>query len=152
MRSYDEALAAAKDKPAFSNGSEGHAWTDRWCDTCVHDRSARVDSVKPDPRNNGLLGCALLGVAIMGQTPAEWTEQPWKQIAGRPEGETAPELGGKYVCSEYEEDRHDEGDDDPEPEPEPPPVVEGQLDLIDAYLDTAIAELTPAGEVSGVRV
>lgn len=151
MRSYAEAEAASKDEPAFSNGSEGHSWTDRWCDTCVHDRSARIDEVKPDPRNNGLLGCALLAVAIMGRTPEEWTEQPWQQIPGRPEGQTAPELGGKYVCSEYEEDRHDEGDDDPEPDPEPPPVVEGQLDLIDAYLDTAIGELTsPVRQVSGV--
>jgi hypothetical protein len=130
MKTYDEALNAAADKPAFSNGTEGHAWTGRWCDRCIHDRSARVDSVKPDPRNNGLLGCALLAVAIMGKTPAEWAEN-----------EPKFQLGNTYTCSEFEEDRP--GGGEPKRPPTPRPECDGQLDIVDAYLDTAISELTP---------
>lgn len=151
MRSYQEIQDAAKDKPAFSNGTEGYAWTGTWCDTCIYDRSARdEEKYPPDPANGGLLGCPILAVAILGQTPEEWSEQPWRQIRGRPEGETAPALGEKFTCSEYFRDPDIDEDDGPDnpphnpPPPEPPPIeVDGQLDLIDAYLDTALAELTP---------
>lgn len=151
MRTYDEIISTAKDEAPFSNGTEGYAWTGTWCDTCIYDRSARdEEQYPPDPVNGGLLGCPLLGAALIGMTPTEWTEQPWRQITGRPEGETAPCLGEKFTCSEYFRDPDIDGDDGPEdppnnpPPPEPPPIeVDGQLDLIDAYLDTAIAELTP---------
>jgi hypothetical protein len=151
MKTYDEALAASTEKPAFSNGTEGYAWTGTWCDTCIYDRSARdEEKYPPDPANGGLLGCPILAVSLMDRTPAEWTEQPWRQIKGRPEGETAPTLGEKFTCSEYfrdPESDEDDGPDDPPdnaPPPEPPPVeCDGQLDIIDAYVDTAISELTP---------
>lgn len=116
MRTYEEAFAAAREVRAFANGTEGHAWTDRWCDRCIHDQSARNDQVKPDPANNGLLGCALLAVALMGRTPAEWLEQPWPWA-----------LGDTYHCVDFR------NEDDPgpgyEPTPEPPPP--GQLPLFD---------------------
>lgn len=125
MRTYDEAMAAAKDQPPFSNGTEGYAWTDNWCDTCIHDKGARDGSDES--------GCPLLLVALMGRTPVEWIEQPWQQIKGRPEGETAPVLGDTYHCTEYRSE--DEGDgDDPQPEP-PAPEVEGQQDIFGVFAE-----------------
>lgn len=129
MKTYEDAYATAKDERPFSNGTEGYAWTETWCDTCVHDREGRAGTGS---------GCPLLCVAILGRTPVEWTEN-----------EPRYQLGNTYTCSEYVEDDDDDGDDpQPQPEPGPPPTCEGQLDLIDAYLDTAIDELSKAPVMS----
>ena len=128
---------AAKDLRPFSNGTEFGIWADRFCYSCVHDDDAKEKY------------CPVLNAALLGKGwPAEWTREqvPFTSVDG-------VEMAYERVdtCTEFEECRDDEGDD-PEPEPQPPPVVEGQLDLIDAYLDTAITELTtePSREVSGV--
>lgn len=135
MRTEAEITADATPERAFSNGTEGYAWMDRWCYECVHNDEATEK------------WCPILTVALLGKTPVEWVEQPWRQIPGRPEGETAPELGGRYVCTEFER-RPEPGDDDPDTgpptPPDPAPEVDGQLDLVDAYLPTALAELTKA--------
>lgn len=116
MRTYDEAFAAARDGSPFSNGTEGHAWQANWCDRCLHDQSVRRDDVKPDPRNNGLLGCALMAVALTGKTPSEWLEQDRFN------------LGDQYHCIEF----RDENDPGPGYEPQPDPPLPGQLVLFDA--------------------
>lgn len=123
MRDYDEASEAASDEPAFSNGTDGYAWLEVWCGDCVHDREARNDTGP---------GCPLVLVSLMQKTPAEWTpvEDPQEY-----------EESGPYVCTEY---RSEDDGGDPGPEPEPPPVCDGQMDIVDAYLDTAIGELTRA--------
>lgn len=137
MRSQDEIRTdAAAGKRPFSNRSEFDIWADRFCYECVHDDEGKEKY------------CPILNVAMLGEGwPAEWTREqvPFTDIKG-----VERTYERVDVCTEFEE-RRDERDDDPEPEPEPPPEIEGQLDLIDAYVDTAIGELTtPAREVSGV--
>ena len=139
MRTYDEAMAAASDKRPFSNGTEGYAWTDSWCDRCVNDRGARDGT---DER-----GCPLLMVALMGKTPAEWIEQPWQQIKGRPAGETAPTLGDTYHCTEFRDEDNGGGD---EPEPGPPPVHPGQVDMFEVFAEQ-IAEQATAPVAAVIR-
>jgi hypothetical protein len=134
MRTEAEIDTAAKPGRPFSNGTEGYAWMGNWCDECVNNDEEKE------------LWCPILSVALLGKTPSEWIEQPWGQIKGRPEGETAPTLGDTYHCTEFVQRPEWPGDDDPdgEPDPEPTPVCEGQLDLIDAYLPTALDELRKA--------
>jgi hypothetical protein len=127
VRSEKEIRADAADERPFSNHTEYEIWADRYCwAPCVHD----------DPAVNKF--CPVLGVALLGSWPKEWTRarHEFTTVEGKP---------GSYEvvdsCTEFEE-RRDPGDDDPPP-PAPVPEVDGQLDLIDAYLDTAIAELTP---------
>jgi hypothetical protein len=131
MRTDEQIDADAREGSPFSNGTEGFAWMGNWCDECVHNDEETE------------LWCPILSVALLGKTPKEWVEQPWEQVVGRPAGELAPVLGGTYECTEFQQ-RRDPGDDDPEPEPTPPPVCDGQPDLIDAYLDTALGELSKA--------
>lgn len=116
MRTFDEASIAALDRPAFSNGTQGYTWQANWCDRCLHDQSARRDDVKADPRNNGLLGCALLGVALTGKTPSEWLEQDRFSLADA------------YHCIEF----RDETNPGPGYESKPEPPLPGQLVLFDA--------------------
>jgi hypothetical protein len=129
VRTEAEIQADAKDRRPFSNGTEGYAWMDNWCYRCVHNDEERE------------IWCPLLTVALLGKTPAEWIDQT----------ADGHRLGDTYRCTEFEERRDDDGPgDDPEPEPEPTPVDENQLDLIDAYLDTAIDQLSKAPEVHRV--
>jgi hypothetical protein len=124
---YDEAYANAKHKPAFSNGSEGYAWMGNWCDQCSKNDEATE------------LWCPLLSVALLGRTPVEWIEQPWGQVAGRPEGQTAPRLGDTYHCTAFSP--RDDGDDDGESSPEPDPLptfaaeMPGQVDIFSLFAD-----------------
>lgn len=151
MRSYDEAWAAARDRRAFSNGTEGYAWTGEWCDTCVRDRGTRLDAGHPDYDETG---CPLLMVALLGRTPVEWVEQPWEQVKGEPEGVVAPVLGGTYECSEYlrdpdtddDDDQGGGGDPDPDPDPGPPPVIEGQTDLFEQFFDQWVDQVDGRAE------
>lgn len=141
MRSEDEVRADADtDRRPFSNHSEFDIWADRHCYDCVNDDEATERY------------CPILNVAMLGQGwPAEWTRHHLKfgpRIEGTDRVEvtetTADDPAGYEcvdTCTEFEE-RRDPGPDDDEPEPEPPPVCDGQLDIIDAYLPTALAELT----------
>jgi hypothetical protein len=105
MRSFDEIMASARDKPAFSNSTEGEYWTGAWCARC------KVE----DPHRNGLkgndMGCPLLCASLLGKTPVEWLEQPW--------GESGPSLTDRYHCIEFRP-RGGGGGGEPRPKPEPP--------------------------------
>lgn len=107
MRTYEQILADATDRPPFSNGTAGYAWMDNWCHRpCKKDRNE---------------DCPLIMAALMQKTPKEWTEVP-----GRIQD---------YVCSEFEPD--DEGDGEAEPQPYPQPVgeIDGQVDLFAVFAD-----------------
>jgi hypothetical protein len=134
MRPEAEIDAAARPGSPFSNGTEGYSWMANWCDECTNNDEATE------------LWCPILSVALLGKTPAEWVEQPWKQIKGRPEGEVAPSLGDTYHCTEFVQrpEWHDDPDGDPPPPPDPAPECDGQIDLIDVYLPTALDELRKA--------
>ena len=144
MRTEEQIRADAADRRPFSNGSEFDMWADRHCYECVNDN--------PDTETY----CPILNVGMLGEGwPREWTRKYvkfGKRIAGTTRVEVSETTaddpdGSEFVdtCTEFEE-RRDPGLGDPEPEPEPPPVCEGQMDIIDAYLPTALAELTRAPE------
>lgn len=127
MRTPDEIQADAAPERAFSNHTEYEIWADRYCwAPCVHDDDATEK------------WCPILTTALLGRWPAEWTRA--KHEFTTVEGERA-HYEVVDTCTEFEERRDDGGG--PDPEPTPVPEVDGQLDLIDAYVDTAIAELTP---------
>lgn len=131
MRTFDEIYADALDKPAFSNGTEGMAWTGTWCANC------KVE----DPHRNGLpgndQGCPLSLTSLLNKTPVEWLEQPWQQIDGRPEGEVAPSLYDRYHCIEFRP-RGGGGGREPRPRPEPP-----DMDGLFPRPERAVRMLTP---------
>lgn len=79
----EHAYAAARPGAPFSNGTEGEAWMDQWCNHCLHDQAP--------PEDSG--GCPLLLVALLGNTPAEW-------VPDRPLS-----LGHQYRCTAYQEAR-----------------------------------------------
>lgn len=119
---YDQALEHARGEPAFSNGTMWEIWSGRNCYRCANDGMG----LGPDEPS-----CPLILVALMGKTPAEWTDQQ-------------PPLGD-YLCV-YFRDRDDPGGYEPEPVPGPP----GQLSLLPRepfegvrmYADTKPAEVT----------
>ena len=76
LPSFDDAVARAADRPAFSNGTEWDCWSDRWCDRCRNDQTDE--------------GCLLVLVAMLGQTPAEWVE------------DVPMSLGSQYRCTKFE--------------------------------------------------
>lgn len=145
MRSEDQIRADAADERPFSNGTEYDIWASRYCYECVND----------NPQADPEVFCPIITVALLGKGdgpawPKEWTRQYVKfgdyvdetRTRRQPIETTADDPDGcMYVgeCTEFEQ-RRDPGDG-PEPEPEPPPVCDGQLDIIDAYLPTALAEL-----------
>lgn len=143
MRTEDEIRAdASPDERPFSNHSEYDLWADRHCYECVNDRP------DADPE----VFCPILNVAMLGGGwPKEWTRQYLKfgaVIEGTNRREviqtTAEDPAGcRYVdtCTEFEQ-RPDNGGDDATPEP-PRQEVDGQLDIIDAYLPAALEELAP---------
>lgn len=95
MRAEDEITADARDGSPFSNGTEGMAWMENWCERCVHD----------DEERN--VFCPLVTVAMLGKTPAEWIEE--KPFS----------LGDRYTCVEFR-DQDGPGDTEPQPVPDPP--------------------------------
>ena len=137
MRTFEEALAAARPGRAFSNGTEGHAWTANWCDECMHDRSARADTGP---------GCPLLCVALLHEvTPAEWIEQPADELGRR-------SLGDRYHCIEFrKDDGGDGGPDDPDPDPDPPPQVPGQIDMLEYVAERFVEEVQQCPDSSLVN-
>lgn len=123
MRTYDEAYAAALDKPAFSNGTEWDVWSSEWCSRCVNDTDDN---------------CPLILVAMMGRTPSEWFEQP--------RGERGLIcLEDRYHCVEFR-DEDDPGGREPEPLPDPP----GQEVLFDRDEWTRPGRLLSQPELTGV--
>jgi hypothetical protein len=121
MRSRDQISADAEEKRPFSNGTEFDVWADDHCYACVND-SPEVE-----------VYCPILTVALQGHWPVEWTRRMWP--ADDPSFEIVD------GCTDFEERRDDGGG--PEPDPTPLPEVDGQLDIVDAYLSTALGELTP---------
>lgn len=109
LPTVDEALATARDRSPFSNGTEGYAWMANWCGRCVHDAPTR--------RDDWANGCPLLIVAITGKTPIEWLDGP-RDEHGR------YGLGDQYHCVMFR-DEDNPGPDEPTPIPDPP----GQLTL-----------------------
>lgn len=68
-------LARASDRRPFANGYEGDCWMSLWCTyDCAVDEQT----------------CPLIGVAMLGKTPAAWIER---------------EPGGlnRYTCTEHQE-------------------------------------------------
>jgi hypothetical protein len=57
LPSFVQAYDTSRPTPAFSNGFEGDCWQSAWCESCQHQDD-----------------CALLDVAHLGRTPAEWIE------------------------------------------------------------------------------
>jgi hypothetical protein len=100
----------------FSNSDEGCAFTENWCDRCVHDKPAR----RGDEGN----GCGILLVALCGQTPGEWIEQAW--------GEKGPPID-RYHCIEFRDEN--EGPP-PRTEPLPTPPGQGELIPVEPYVAT----------------
>lgn len=121
MRSYEAALAAAEDRPAFSNGMESECWFDNWCYRCA------VDA--PFQRGEANEGCPLVMVALLGKTPAEWIDRD------------SGNLGNQFHCTEYRP--IDEGGADESPPESPPDPAEfpGQLDLLTASALDGFEEL-----------
>ena len=132
MRTYDEAMAAARPGRPFSNGTEGYGWMDNWCDRCVHDKGTRDGT---DDR-----GCPLVMVALMERTPIEWIDGP-RDEQGR------YSIEDQYHCTEFR-DENDGGDDDPDPGP--PPVAPGQVDMFEVFAEQ-IAEQASAPVAAVVR-
>lgn len=128
MRSQAEITADARPGSAFSNGSSWEIWQYNWCTRgrgCVNDE----DGAGPAGTY-----CPLITVAMISDprvTPAEWVEGDGIQ---------------NYTCTEFEEGRRGDDGPDGEPLPAPQPQVDGQLDIVDVYLDTAIGELSKAPE------
>lgn len=100
---FDDAYQRSRDRPAFSNGTEGEVWTANWCDRCIHDKPAR--------ETGGEDGCALLTIAIVGRTPAEWLEHRGE--------DGAYSLSDQYHCIMFRPE-DDPGPGEPEPIPDPP--------------------------------
>lgn len=126
MRTEAEITADARPGAPFSNHSEFEVWAERHCYECAND--------VPEAGTY----CPILGVALVTDaTPKEWTS-------------TEPdEHGCTWIdtCTEFQQRPEWPGDDDPDagpPPPEPVPECDGQLDLVDAYLPTALAELEKA--------
>lgn len=91
-----DAYERARDETAFSNSDMWEHWAERNCYRCSNDG---MGIGKDQPQ------CPLILVALMGRTPAEWTDQ-------------TPPLGD-FLCI-YFRDRDDPGGREPRPIPDPP--------------------------------
>lgn len=129
MRTYEEIERDARPGSPFSNSTDGGAWTENWCDRCLHDKEFR------DTGNGS--GCPLLLAALTGKTPIEWMLNDRLS------------LGDTYHCIEFRDE--DEGPTEPRP---PAPQIPGQGALFDAepyegvrMFSDVVAQIKPA-EVS----
>lgn len=125
MRTYEEAMAAARPRRPFANGTEGYGWMDNWCDRCVHDKGTRDGT---DER-----GCPLVMVALMEKTPVEWIDGP-RDEQGR------YSIADQYHCTEFRDE--DEGGDDDAPPGPPAPEIEGQVDMFSVFADQITEQAT----------
>lgn len=127
MRTAEEISADAEPRSPFSNSTEYEIWAGngRGCYDCVND-DAETEK-----------WCPILGAALLGSWPKEWTRRTHDWSIGDKSGsiEVVDE------CTEFDERRGDEGDD-PEPEPEPPPVIDGQIDMFEVFADRIADEAT----------
>ena len=98
MRTEDEILKGAVDRPAFSNGTSWEIWSYNWCCRCKNDSMG----LNPDAREKF---CPLITVAVCHQkTPTEWTGDDQD-----------------YTCIEFDErGKRGGGGHEPRPKPEPP--------------------------------
>ena len=111
MRTFDEAMAASIDTPAFANSTEGSGWTAAWCARCVHDTDDKIERGE---------GCPLVLVTLMGRLPVEFVE-------GSRAEDGAYSIRDQWRCVEFR-DRGDGGDS--EPGPVPVPECGGQVALL----------------------
>lgn len=130
MRTEAEITADARPGRAFSNGTEFDIWASRYCYECVHD----------NPNADPEVFCPILGFSLLNDaTPREWVE-----------GTVTTKYGNYQAiesCTEFQQRPEWPGDDDPDAGPTPPdpaPECDGQLDLVDAYLPTALGEFLKA--------
>lgn len=141
MRTPDEIRADAEDRRPFSNSTEYEIWAGRGrgCYDCTQDDDATEK------------WCPVLGAALAGSWPKEWTRRTHRWESGGKSGsyEVVDE------CSEFEERRDDDGGEDgepdPEPDPGPPPVIEGQIDMFEVFADRIADEATTREPVGGRR-
>ena len=104
LPTYDKAFARARQRRAFANGTEGHAWLAANCDKCLHDKPARQGRAQD--------GCPLIMVAYMDRTPIEWLDGP-RDEQGR------YGLADQYRCLMFRSE-DDPGPDEPTLIPDPP--------------------------------
>lgn len=123
---HDTVMANAKDERPFSNHSEYEYWADsgRGCYDCIHDN--------PDVE----LYCPILGAALLGRWPAEWTRRVHHWEIGGKSGDY--EVADECTGFERRPDG-DDGPDVPEPGPQPVAVIDGQVDMFEVFADS-IAE------------
>jgi hypothetical protein len=118
VRTAEQITADAADERPFSNSTEYESWANkgRGCYDCAHDD---WETEK---------WCPILGAALLGSWPKEWTRrtQTW-EIGGK---------SGSYEvvdeCTEFEE-RRDGPDGGADPDPGPPPVIGGQIDVFEVF-------------------
>lgn len=98
----------SRNRPPFSNGTEGDVWMAAWCERCL------VDA----PFRNGInpTGCELILTAMLGGTPAEWLDGP-RDEHGR------YSMEHKYTCINFRAPRDGGG----EPKTKPTPRGQGEL-------------------------
>jgi hypothetical protein len=122
VRTFDEAMAAARGGSPFSNNTAWEIWSYNWCDRCVHDKGTRDGTDE--------CGCPLVTVALCGKTPSEWLEKD-------------PLALDRYTCVEFR-DEDDPGPSEPQPVPDPP----GQELLLprEPYEATRMLTVEPARE------
>jgi hypothetical protein len=118
MREYEQIIADATPGSPFSNMTQFEYWAPRWCWSCKNDDDETEKY------------CPILSASLMSVTPREWTTLTAED-----------DLHGNYTCTEYEERRDGNGGGDPEPEPEPPPVIEGQIDIFEVFVDKLVDRL-----------
>jgi len=115
MRTQAEITATARDKPPFSNGTEGHGWMENWCYRCHNPAELAWRRYEEGKRKTAPTefpgGCPLICVALLGKTPTEWMEQPEYRY------------GDQYHCIEF---RGPDGGGNGEPRPRrDPPGMDG---------------------------
>jgi hypothetical protein len=140
MRTEDQIWEDAEDRRPFSNSTEYEIWANngRGCYDCANDDARREK------------WCPILGAALMGRWPAEWTRRTVEWSSPANESWGTPAASGSYEvvgeCTEFNP-RDDGPGDDPDPDPGPPPVVDGQIDMFEVFADqivTAIPDSAPA--------
>lgn len=99
---FDDVMKRSRDRPAFSNGTEGYGWMDAWCHRCLRDA--------PFQRMGKGSGCPIILVAELGRTPAEFLDGPRDEHG-------AYSIEGQYTCVEFRAPGGGGGEPRPRPEP-----------------------------------
>jgi hypothetical protein len=139
MRTHEQIAADAADERPFSNSSEYEYWagSGKGCYDCLND-DAKTEK-----------WCPILGVALLGQWPTEWSRRTieWSSPADASWG--TPAASGSYEvvdeCAEFLRRPDDDGGgDDDDPDPGPPPVIDGQVDLFEVFADEIVERASRA--------